>query len=217
MVKTKVLVAGLIVAASLAVATPALAWHPKGTIIKKVQDITTNSALVDANDANSALAVNTGDTLKYVITVSNVGAPDSKGYNDMAKTVMTDTLPAGVVLVNGGGNTITENIGLIKPGQSVTKEYLVKVTAAQDGTVVTNKACFTGDSTVNDNPQSGCDNAVVKVKVPKTPETPKTPEAPKTPETPVVLPATGPEAIVGTTLILAGAAYGATLALRKRA
>lgn len=217
MVKAKVLVAGLVMAASLAVATPALAWHPKGTIIKKVQDITTNSALVDANDANSALAVNTGDTLKYVITVSNTGEADSKGYNDMAKTVMTDTLPAGIVLANGGGNTITENIGLIKPGQSVTKEYLVKVTAAQDGAVVTNKACFTGDSTVNDSPQKGCDNAVVKVKVPKTPDTPKTPETPVTPEVPTIIPSTGPEALVGTTLILAGAAYGTALALRKRA
>lgn len=223
MLKSKLLAIGATVGIAALIATPALAWHPKGTIVKKVQDVTANSALVDANDAASALAVNKGDTLKYVITISNIGDAASNGYNDMAKTVLTDTLPAGVVLANGGSSKITENIGTIKPGQSVTKEYLVKVTSTKDADVVTNKACFTGNSTANDNPQSGCDNAVVKVHVPETPPvtppttptTPETPETPSTPELPAALPSTGPEAFVGTTLILGAAAYGATRALRS--
>lgn len=163
------------------VASPALAWHPKGVIVKYVENTTTASAKSDANDAAHAVAAKPGDVLKYTIVVKNDGAADSKGYNDMAKTAMTDTLPAGVELVsNPSARTITENLGLVKPGQSVTKEYLVKVTASNDG-VIENKACFTGDSTANDNPQKGCDVADVKVSVP---ETPKTPEQPKTPETP---------------------------------
>jgi uncharacterized repeat protein (TIGR01451 family) len=167
------------------VASPALAWHPKGVIVKYVENTTSSSAKSDANDAAHAVAAKPGDVLKYTITVRNDGAADSKGYNDMAKTVMTDTLPAGVELVsNPSTRTISENLGLIKPGQNVTKEYLVKVTAAKDG-VIENKACFTGDSTVNDNPQKGCDVADAKVTVPQTPpEQPKTPETPQKPETP---------------------------------
>jgi uncharacterized repeat protein (TIGR01451 family) len=158
-----------------------LAWHPKGVIVKYVENTTTASAKSDANDAAHAVAAKPGDVLKYTIVVSNTGAADSKGYNDMAKTVMTDTLPAGVELVSAPSTrAISENLGLVKPGQSITKEYLVKVTASKDG-VIENKACFTGDSTANDNPQKGCDVADVKVSVP---ETPKTPEQPKTPETP---------------------------------
>ena len=102
----------------------------------------------------------------------------------MAKTVMTDTLPAGIELAsNPAQRTITENIGLIKPGQKVTKEYLVTVTAETDGSI-TNTACFTGDSTVNDSPQQGCNPAVVTITVPEV-ETPVTPIETPTEETPV--------------------------------
>jgi uncharacterized repeat protein (TIGR01451 family) len=163
--------------------SPAFAWHPKGAIIKSVQNQTAGGNLSDANDEQNAVAAKPGDLLKYTIVVSNNGDADSKGYNDMAQTKLTDTLPEGVELViNPSLRTITEDLGLIKPGQKVTKEYVVKVTSETDGTVLSNKACFTGNSTANDNPQEGCDNAVVKVSNPKTPETPK-PETPKT-ETP---------------------------------
>ncbi len=167
------------------VASPALAWHPKGVIVKYVENTTVGAAKSDANDAAHAVAAKPGDVLKYTIVVRNDGAADSKGYNDMAKTVMTDTLPAGVELASDPSTrTITENLGLIKPGQSVTKEYLVKVTASKDGTIE-NKACFTGDSTASDNPQKGCDVADVKVTVPETPpKTPEQPQQPQTPETP---------------------------------
>ena len=189
---------------ALAGASPALAWHPKGEITKYVQNQTTGSTLADANSASAAITAKPGDVLKYIIEVRNTGAASSNGSNDMAFVKLTDTLPAGVELVsNPAQRTISESLGTIKPGQKVTKEYQVKVTSQKDGDVITNKACFTGDSTVKDNPQSGCDNAVVKVNVPEetkpeTPVTPTTPtkETPTTPETTVpqtveTLPETG--------------------------
>lgn len=191
------------------ISTTAFAWHPKGVIVKKVQNITTNSALADADTSAQAVAAKPGDTLKYVIEVRNDGAADSKGYNDMAKTVMTDTLPAGVELVgNPAQRQITENLGLLKPGQKVTKEYTVKVTAKTAGNIE-NKACFTGDSTANDNPQSGCNPAVVKVTIPVVPVTTK-PEEPKKPviETPVELPKTGAaENVFAATIALGAMLY----------
>lgn len=176
------------------VASPALAWHPKGVIVKYVENQTLNMAKSDANDAVHAVAAKPGDVLKYTIVITNNGAADSRGYNDMAKTVMIDTLPAGVELVsNPATRTISENLGLVKPGQSVTKQYLVKVTADKDSTIE-NRACFTGNSTANDNPQSGCDVADVKVTVPETP--PTTPEQPKVPESPQQPPTPTPASVV---------------------
>ena len=189
-------VAGVIGIASLT--STAFAWHPKGIITKKVQNVTTGSALSEADTASMAVVAKPGDTLKYVIEVSNIGAADNKGYNDMAKTVMTDTLPAGIELAsNPSQRQISENLGTIKPGKSVVKEYLVKVTSKTAGNIE-NTACFTGNSTANDNPQQGCNPAVVTVTIPEvpvttTPETPETPETPVTPvkETPAELPHTG--------------------------
>ncbi len=194
---SKVLVsAGLIGVVSIAsLASIAYAWHPKGIITKKVQNVTTGSVLSEADTQSAAVVAKPGDTLKYVIEVSNIGATDSKGYNDMAKTVMTDTLPAGIELVsNPAQRQISENLGTIKPGKSVTKEYLVNVTSKTAG-AIENTACFTGDSTANDNPQHGCNPAVVTVTIPEVPvtTTPETPETPVTPvtETPAELPHTG--------------------------
>lgn len=199
------------------VAAPALAWHPEGKIIKKVQNVTSKSELSDANDANSAVAAKPGDILNYVITVSNAQTNDD-GKNDMVNTILKDTLPEGVELVsNAGARDITENLGTLKPKQSVTKEYQVKVTATKD-TVITNKACFTGNTAVNDNPQSGCDTAVIKVTVPKeeekppvTPPTTTTPETPKTPEAPAAtteaLPETGPASTIALALVAIVAGY----------
>lgn len=217
MKSNKVLLSAAIVSlvAVATVSTTAFAWHPKGVIVKKVQNITTNSALADADTSAQAIAAKPGDTLKYVIEVRNDGAADSKGYNDMAKTVMTDTLPAGVELVgNPAQRQITENLGLLKPGQKVTKEYTVKVTAKTAGNIE-NKACFTGDSTANDNPQSGCNPAVIKVTVPTVPVVTK-PEEPKKPvvetkpvvQTPVELPKTGAaENVFAATIALGAMLY----------
>jgi len=192
-------------------ATTAFAWHPKGVITKKVQNVTSSSVLSEADTAAQAVAAKPGDTLKYVIEIRNDGAPDSKGYNDMAKTVMTDTLPAGIELIsNPAQRTITENIGLIKPGQKVTKEYLVKVTSKTDGSI-TNTACFTGDSTVNDSPQKGCNPAVVTVTVPEEPKTPEVPVVvtkPKTPATPVAMPAELPKTGTGEDMLVSVFALG---------
>lgn len=230
MTKAK-LVSGALFASVMAVtsvATPALAWHPQGVIVKYVQNQTTGSAKSDANNAATAVAAKPGDVLKYTIEVRNDGTADSKGYNDMAKTVMTDTLPAGVELVsNPASRTITEELGTIKPGQKVTKEYLVKVTADKDG-LIENKACFTGDSTVNDNPQKGCDVADVTVTTPPVEEKPPvvtppveetTPEVPaeETPaETPAELPNTGTAAWLGGAAGLSATGYAAFQYTRAR-
>lgn len=227
MKNSKVLISSAVLSVVVAgaIAAPAFAWHPQGQIVKYVSNQTTGSAQSDANTIATAVAAKPGDTLKYVINVKNAGAADSKGYNDMAKTVMTDTLPAGVELVsNPAQRTITENLGLIKPGQTVSKEYVVKVTATKDG-VIENKACFTGNSTANDNPQSGCDVADVKVTVPtapvtppetpKTPETPQTPETPVTPETPAELPSTGPGDLIVPAVVLSAATYAGILLARR--
>ncbi len=208
------------------IATPTTyAWHPEGKIVKKVQNVTAKGEISDANDEKSAVSAKTGDILTYVITVSNAQTNDD-GKNDMTNTVLTDTLPEGVELVsNASQRIITENLGTIKPKQSVTKQYQVKVTAATDGKVITNKACFTGNTAVNDNPQSGCEVAVVKVSVPA-PEQPKppvtppttTPETPKTPETPAQpevsakggeqsLPQTGPASSIAIAAVAVVAGY----------
>jgi len=164
-----VLAAGLI-------AAPAYAWHPKGKIVKEVQNETVSGAKSDANDISTAVSTVPGDVILYTITISNVGAPADNGDDDMAGVVLTDTLPAGVELVsNPGQRTITEQLGTIKPGEKVVKTYELKVVSTTDGEQITNKACFTGDSVVNDNPQSGCDVAVILVKTPKTPTPPELP------------------------------------------
>ena len=151
---TKVLVlASLIgVVSASTVSATALAWHPKGVITKSVMNQTAGGQLSDANDANAAVTAKTGDTLKYVIEVRNDG--QAGDGNQMFFTKLTDTLPAGVELAsNPSQREISEDLGTIKPGEKVTKEYLVKVTSTKDGDVIENKACFTGDSEVKDNHQ----------------------------------------------------------------
>lgn len=186
------------------VVSPAFAWQPKGAITKSVQNVTTGGAVSAADNAATAVNAKPGDVLNYVIEVSNVAPTTDKQYNDMAFTKVTDELPAGVELVsNPSTRTLTEDMGTILPGKSKKVEYKVKVVATTGGTVVTNKACFTGDSVVKDNPQKGCDDAVVKVSVPVVPATPVTPQPPvtttpaPTPVTPVPAPATLAEAGAG--------------------
>jgi uncharacterized repeat protein (TIGR01451 family) len=156
-------VAGTVIA--LTVAGTAFAWHPQGKITKTVQDVTTNSQVSSATDASGAITVAPGDTLKYTVTVNNAAQPAANNDNDMAFIVMTDNLPAGVAPVSGPSQ-ITENIGTLAPQKSWTKDYVVKVTDQKDGDVITNQACFTGDSIVKDNKQSDCSTVVVKVRVP---------------------------------------------------
>ncbi|MEK7153854.1 MAG: hypothetical protein AAB834_07935 [Patescibacteria group bacterium] len=188
-----------------AFANDAFAWHPKGVIKKSVMNQTANGQLSDANDAASAVSAKTGETLKYVIEVRNDGGTGKS--NEMHFTKLTDTLPAGVELVSDPSKRdISEDLGVIKPGEKVTKEYLVKVTSAKDAAVIENKACFTGDSEVKDNPQKGCDTANVKVIVPPK-EEPKPPVVVPPQETPApvvpqvksaetTLPQTGPSALL---------------------
>ena len=202
-ISTVLLSAGVVgIVAAAAVAPTALAWHPEGKITKKVQNVTANGPLAEADTKNDAVSAKPGDTLKYVIEVRNDGKPDKKSYNDMAKIVMTDTLPDGIVLKsNPAQRLLTEKHDLLKPGEKKTWEYLVTVTAKTAGEI-TNTACFTGNSTVNDNPQDGCNPAVVKVSMP-----PQTPQ-PETPAPITELPRTGTtENIIGMTLALGAIWY----------
>lgn len=197
------------------------AWHPKGQITKSVQNVTGGSAVSDANTAATAVSAKPGDTLKYVITIKNTAAAADKQYNDLAFIKLTDTLPAGVELANNASQrTITEDLGTLTPGKSVTKEYTVKVVSTvKDAQVIENKACFTGDSVVKDNPQNGCDTANVKVTVPETPpETPKTPEQPKVlgESTPAELPSTGIESVLGSVTGVGALTYAAANYIQSR-
>ncbi len=190
--KANFVVAGATTLVTIAtVSGTAFAWHPQGAITKTVFDVTSDTTTPsDANDEASAVTAKTGDTLTYTVTVSNNGLAAANGDDDMANTVMTDTLPDGIALVSDASQrTITENLGTITPGKSVSKTYNVKVTSTTDGDVITNKACFTGNSIVNDNPQSGCDVAVIKVSVPAAPA-PVTP-TPTTPTPTTTTPAGG--------------------------
>lgn len=238
--------AGVALVLAAATSTSVMAWSPKGVIVKQVQNQTTKGALQDANSANAAVIAKEGDVLKYVITVRNDGQPNEKGWNDMAGTVMTDTLPAGVELVNSPAQrTITENIGVIKPQDKKVFEYTVKVTSKDGGAVIENKACFTGDSGINDNPQKGCDVADIKVTVPVKPIDDKKPEKPEQPEKPeekkpvkpeekpvekpaekpedkpaaapaVEIPSTGPEQLLSGFAGASALAYAATSYIRSR-
>ncbi len=209
MKSAKILAQSGIVGLGLAtlIVAPVFACHPNGVINKTVEDVTTSSGLQHANSNTSALVVNSGDTLQYVVTVSNTGAAASNGDDDMLNTVLTDTLPSGVSLVSDPSETtITASLDTIKPGQKVTETYEVKVTSDQDGAYLTNKACFVGKSGDNNvNPQSGCDIAIVKVHVPPTPTPIPTPTPTPTPiptpiptpSAPTSLPNTGPGDVIG--------------------
>lgn len=201
---------GMGVLVAVAVPNMALAWEPKGAIEKKVQNITAQGEAKDADTDAAAVVVKQGDILKYIIEVRNDGQPASNGHNDMHFVELKDTLPAGIELLgNPAQRDIKETLGTIKPGQKVVKEYQVKVTSQTHGQVITNKACFTGDSEIKDAPQKDCDNAVVKVHQPQIlpAETPKQ----------VVIPATGPEAILGSAASLSALGYGViTYARAKR-
>jgi uncharacterized repeat protein (TIGR01451 family) len=211
---------------AVAMSAPAYAWHPAGTIVKTVQNQTTGGVAADANDTASAITAAPGDTLSYSITVSNNGGAASNGNNDMAGTKLTDSLPDGIELVsNPTTRTISEDLGTITPGKSVTKTYVVKVTDTTDGDTITNKACFTGNSTIGDNAQSGCDVAIVKVKVPTQPTPPSTPTTPSSPSTPTTpstpestadsLPNTGSTGLTAALVITGGAALGYGLNLMR--
>jgi uncharacterized repeat protein (TIGR01451 family) len=197
--------------------TPAYAWHPKGTIIKSVQNQTAGTTMSDANTESASVSAAPGDVLVYTVVVSNTGDTASDGNNDMTNTKLTDTLPDGVELVsNPATRTIVEDLGTVTPGKSVTKSYNVKVTSKTDGDVITNKACFTGNSKVNDNPQSGCDVAVVKVKVPATPTPPTSTSEDEQPE---VLPNTGSTALTAVLITSTATVFGFalnTVRLRRR-
>jgi len=222
--KTKLITGATLsgVTAAILVATPVLACHPQGYIQKQVQDITTNSAIVDANSASSALNVNSGDSLVYTITVSNKGAVAKNGDDDMINTVVTDKLPAGLNLTSDANQrTVTLNLGTIKPGATVSKTIAVTVSSTQDGVVIDNQACYNGVGVDNKTTQNGCDDAVVKVSVPVKPVTPVTPVTSVTPAvqgdtTVTTLPNTGAGNVMGIALATTVLGYVGSLVVKSK-
>lgn len=175
----------------------AAAWHPEGKIDKKVQNVSQNGAPADADTQATAVEAKDGETLKYIVKVWNEGNPHQEGHNDMVDIVVTDTLPAGVELVSDPTKReLKETIARLRPGESKTFEYAVKVKKQDEG-FVKNTACFTGDSEVKDAPQKGCNDAVIKVK--------KTVTPPQTP--PQVLPVTGAGSVAGLFVGVSGLGY----------
>lgn len=204
-------VTGVVLAGSLA--TSVYAWHPQVKITKYVTNQTTGGQMADANDAASAVGTKPGDVIKYTIVVENPAPAASREYNDLHFTKLTDQLPAGVELVSDPAKRqIVEQLGVLKPGDKVTKEYILKVTSHKNGDVILNKACVSGNSKVNDAPRSDCDPAVITVDVP---EPPKTPEPPK--KTPKVLPSTGPaNLVVGASAVTVLGYVGNLLRLKRK-
>ncbi len=214
---TSVVIAGLVI-------SPVVACHPQGKIVKTVQDVTTNSEMSNGNSEDNAITVNTGDTLTYTVTVSNQETVEgAKHQSNMTNTVLTDELPEGLELIsNPGQRTLTTDLGIIKAKGKVTKNFQVKVTEATDGTVITNKACYTSDSTMGKKyAQNGCDVAIVKVHVPVTPTpTPSptpTPAPTITPQQPAAtLPNTGAGNIVAPAVFASVLGYAGYLRRAKR-
>lgn len=189
------------------------AWHPVGKIDKLVQNVTAGGQLVDAEDEEDAIDAKPGDTLKYVVKVWNAGQANAQGHNDMVDITMTDNLPDGVEFVSGAKEV--EKVARLKPGESKTFEYTVKVVKTDAG-IIENTACFTGDSEVKDAPQKGCADANVKVKLP---EGGRGGEEPKreTLGTATTLPVTGAGSLVGIFAGVSGLGYAAhRIANRKR-
>ncbi len=149
-----------------------LAWHPIGAITKEVQNISTNGQYETANDNAHAVDVKTGDIVAYTITVRNDGAANDQGLNDLAHVVVADHLPDGLELVDTPETRdMSFDAGTIQPGKSYSKTYKVKVTETKNKSYIDNKTCYSGDSLVNDNPQHGCDDAVVYTNIPQTSST----------------------------------------------
>ena len=147
-------------AALTAMATPPTAITPSATVAPSntpipsatgIVTLTPQTGLVDLQIFKSASAgvVATGDQLTYSITITN----SSFAGASSPATLLTDTLPTGVVFIsasggNGctnssaqftGGGIVTCNVPSLGPNQSMVFTILVQVTAGT-GTTLTNTA-----------------------------------------------------------------------------
>lgn len=155
---------------------------PFGQIYKRVINLDKDANTAYAADTKeTALEVEPGNKLKYVVYMTNVGTGNLTGIK------MTDPLPAEVKLANGDPTRVINfNYPDVAPNQIKDVTITVNVDAnTPDGTYIDNEACFTA----NDN-QKGCDKAIVKVKRKKPTPTP-TPTTTPTP-TPTVTPTPTP-------------------------
>lgn len=159
------------VAFAASVAGPVYATNPKGEITKSVQNVTAGGTVQAADTHETAVSAKPGDVLKYVITVKN----NASGENALVATNVTDNLPVGVELVSDASvKKIEEDFGTIQAGQTVTKEYQVKVVETKDGKRINNKACFHGTTEHKNTELQGCNEAYVLVTVPNDAKTPAT-------------------------------------------
>ncbi len=167
------IVAGVVVVPSLWFAPTVQAWHPVGAISKTVQNTSAAvAAPVEANTEETAIAVKTGDVVRYTITVSNKATANDRGYNDLAFIKVTDKVPEGLESVeNPAQRTISFELKNLVPGESASKTVDMKVTATTNKLVVSNEACYTADSLVKDQPQAGCDLAKIRLNIPQTSST----------------------------------------------
>jgi uncharacterized repeat protein (TIGR01451 family) len=166
-------VASLTMAAVFSNTPTVQAWHPVGSISKTVQNTNAlNVAPVEANTDETAVAVKTGDIVRYTITISNKASANNRGYNDLAFIKVTDKVPEGLEAVdNPSQRTISFELDNLVPGKSASKTIDMKVVSKTNKLVVSNEACYTADSLVNDQPQSGCDMAKVRLNIPQTSST----------------------------------------------
>lgn len=138
------------------------ASQPVANISKQVQNVTQGTSLKDANDSYDAITANTGDILKFVVTVKNVGKYDRNGNNDLYNTKVNDTLPDGISPDSG---TLNRSLGQIKPGSYKRYDFTVKVTSSDDSEVLCSVSDLTGSNKTNDQTLKHSDKACVKVMV----------------------------------------------------
>jgi uncharacterized repeat protein (TIGR01451 family) len=216
MFKSKVLFIGVVAAMVMAGSQVASAWNPAGVVSKKVQNVTQSSAISEADNVETAVQVKTGDVIRYTITVTNAAGAAFENHNDLAFIKVTDQIPAGLELISSPSvRTIAYDVKDLKPGESDIRTFDLKVTSSTHLQVITNEACFSGDSAVKDKPQSGCNKAVIKVVVPQTSSTSTTKPVPVV-QAATTMPKTGVGNvfIAGFTAGLVG--YAASLVLQKR-
>lgn len=130
---------------------------PFGQIFKRVQDVTTGSQRMAADNDATALTVHPGDTLNYFVTIDNNGSTNMDGI------VMTDHLPSGILLNGKAGQTVQTDpsmYGAVAPnGGSKTLTIVATVASdAQNGQYICNTASFTANGG-----QSGQDQACVQI------------------------------------------------------